>query len=239
MSAAPESPRSDSPSDAPAGPGMAARAGDAAKLWLRRGIGAVIVIAVLIGVYFALKTFIPPWWGRWVGNIVDGSYTKGAWFGVLLGLVFTAVPLMLLVFAARKIRNHMRIAAGAVVLAVVLAIPNLMTLAIVRDNSKAAHDGSRLLTDHAPFFRGATLVGAIIGVVIAIALPILAAVMRRKRAQKKIQKAADKAAARAQKDAAKQQKAAEKAERRGDAPTDAPDASAPSDAPAPSDDDRL
>ena len=50
----------------------------------------------------------------------------------------------------------------ALALAVLLAIPNLMTLGIVLGTGNAAHAGDRILDVEAPAFRGATLVGALI-----------------------------------------------------------------------------
>ena len=51
---------------------------------------------------------------------------------------------------------------AAVLIAVVLALPNLMTLSIVVGRGNAAHAGDRTLDVDAPAFRGASLVGAIV-----------------------------------------------------------------------------
>jgi uncharacterized membrane protein YccC len=53
--------------------------------------------------------------------------------------------------------------------AILLALPNLLTLGIVLGSGKAAHAGERTLDVDAPGFRGATL-GAVIAAVIAFLL---------------------------------------------------------------------
>jgi hypothetical protein len=52
--------------------------------------------------------------------------------------------------------------AVAVVIALILAIPNVMTLGIVLGTGNAAHAGERTLDVNAPAFRGASLAGALI-----------------------------------------------------------------------------
>ena len=52
------------------------------------------------------------------------------------------------------------------VVAIALAVPNLLTLWIVLGRSKAAHVGERTLDVEAPDFRWSTLIGAIIGAVL-------------------------------------------------------------------------
>ena len=68
----------------------------------------------------------------------------------------------------------------AVILAVVTAIPNLLTLTIVLGTSNAAHAGERTLDTSAPGFRGATALGAIIAVVL-VALLVFVVVRRSRR----------------------------------------------------------
>ena len=51
--------------------------------------------------------------------------------------------------------------------AVLLAIPNLLTLGIVLGVGNAAHAGDRVLDVEAPAFRGATLAGVLIAVGLA------------------------------------------------------------------------
>ena len=54
----------------------------------------------------------------------------------------------------------------ALALAIVFALPNLMTLGIVLGRGNAAHAGDRILDVEAPAFRGGTLAGAILAVLL-------------------------------------------------------------------------
>lgn len=63
-------------------------------------------------------------------------------------------------------------------LALVAALPNLMTLTIVLGGSSAAHAGERVLDVDAPGFRGASLTAAIVAGVLFALLVFL--VVRRK-----------------------------------------------------------
>ncbi len=222
MTATPEDPRPDTAHDEheqSAQPGRAARAGDAAKLWLRRAIGAVAVVAVLVIVYFILAAIVPRWWAERLGRVIDGSMLTGTGLGLAVGFVCTLVPLLLLIFAARRIRSHPALAGVAAVLAVIAAIPNLLTLTVVLGGGNASHAGERILDVDGPMFRGASAVGAVVGAVVAIALPVLGSVLRKKRASRKMQKATEKAAAKQAKLdaklAEKEAKEAAKAERAG------------------------
>src|SRR5690606_18890886 len=63
------------------------------------------------------------------------------------------------------------------VLALIFAIPNLMTLTVVLGGNNAAHAGERIMDVDAPAFRGASLAGAILAVLIF--LPVVYLVVRR------------------------------------------------------------
>ncbi|MGY4102680.1 permease [Nocardia sp. R16R-3T] len=148
--------------------------------WRTRIIGALAVIAVLIIAYFILAAFIPRWWAQRVADLVSGSFSKGIGWGLAYGVFSTAIPLFLFLVAALiwKRRAGRFIAGAAALLAVIVAIPNLMTLSIVLGNSSAAHAGERILDVDAPAFRGASLVGAIVAV--AIFLTAVALIGRRR-----------------------------------------------------------
>ncbi|MFC9896078.1 permease [Nocardia sp. NPDC127579] len=143
--------------------------------WRTRILGGLAVLAVLVAAYFILKAFIPRWWAQRLGESIHGSFSKGIWYGLLLGGLCTLIPALLLLFAAVmwRRRGGKFLAGAAGVLAIVIALPNLMTLAIVTGNDNAAHAGERILDVDAPAFRGATLVGVIIAVVVFLLVAFL------------------------------------------------------------------
>lgn len=174
----------------------AARAGEATKKLLRRAILAAVIVAVLIVAYFALSAYVPRWWaGRirsWAGD--DGGTLSGTAFGLGIGFLCTALPLLLLWFAAKRVSNHPKVATVIGLVAVVAAIPNLMTLSIAIGTGNGARIARTQLDQDAAGFRWSTLIGVIIGVVAALALAVFIEVQKRKRAKKKEQKAVEKQA---------------------------------------------
>ncbi|KAF0845039.1 permease [Nocardia caishijiensis] len=139
-----------------------------ATVWRNRAIITLATAVVLVIAYFILASFIPRWWAQRLANLVHGSFTQGIWWGLVYGLVFTLVPLLLLLLAVRmwKRKGGKFIAGVAVVIALLGALPNLMTLTIVLGGNNAAHAGERILDVDAPAFRGACLVGAIVAAVV-------------------------------------------------------------------------
>jgi hypothetical protein len=168
-------PPTDAPTEAPPArggwPPLARRA-----VWI--GAGAVGVVAL----YFILAAFIPRWWGQRIGDQVDGSMSAGIGLGLFYGFVFTLLPLLLLLLALRRNRSW-RTRAWLAGGAIVLAIPNLMTLGIVAGNGSAAHAGERILDVDGPGFRASTLIGVIIAVAAAIVIRYLVDSRRRARAR--------------------------------------------------------
>ncbi|MDJ0392997.1 permease [Rhodococcus sp. G-MC3] len=161
--------------------------------WVNRAILIAVGAVALIIAYFVLAAFLPRWWSIRVGNFSDQAFSKGIFLGLVLGIACTLVPLLLF-FAAwsvRRKRGGKVSAIIALVIAVVVAIPNLLTLTIVLGSNNAAHAGERTLDTEAPGFRGATALGAVIAVVIFALLVFLIVRARRSRTQKRLAGSAD------------------------------------------------
>lgn len=143
--------------------------------WRNRIIAGVIAAVVLWLAYRILAAFIPRWWAQRIAEMVSSSFAKGIWYGLIMGAVCTAVPLFLLLVAGlswRK-RGGRFIAGAAAVLALIVAIPNLMTLTVVLGDSNAAHAGQRILDVDGPGFRGAALAGAVVAAVLFLLVAFL------------------------------------------------------------------
>jgi hypothetical protein len=119
------------------------------------GVAAVVLIVVFAG------AFLPRWWSHRIGSHVDESITKGILLGVLLGFVFTFFPLLVAWLGFRSV-GSLRGRVAVVLVAALLASPNLLTLGIVVGAGSGAHAGDRTLDVEAPGFRGATLVAALV-----------------------------------------------------------------------------
>jgi hypothetical protein len=139
------------------------------KKWRTRVIGALVLIVVLVCTYFVLAAFLPRWWAQRVADMSGhGSFPKGIGWGFSLGLLSTLIPLLLLLLGATVWRRKggRFIAGASAMIAVLAALPNLMTLSIVLGGNTAAHAGQRILDVDAPGFRGATLIGAVIAAIV-------------------------------------------------------------------------
>jgi glucan phosphoethanolaminetransferase (alkaline phosphatase superfamily) len=146
---------------------MTATEGESRTNWGRRALwigGALIVFAVAVLIASAT---VPRWWAHRIGDQVDGSITQGTLLGLFYGFVFTLVPIAVVVLILRW-RRTWKTMVFAFVVAIVFALPNLMTLSIVVGRGNAAHAADRTLDVDAPAFRGGSLAGAILaGLLIA------------------------------------------------------------------------
>ncbi|MCP2262344.1 hypothetical protein LX15_006080 [Streptoalloteichus tenebrarius] len=136
-------------------------------------------LAVVVLVYLFLAAFLPRWWAQRVGDVVQQRFTTGTFFGLLLGFLFTLLPLVVVELAARRPTWRRRVALG--LLALVLALPNLLTLAVVLGAGAAAHAGARIMDVEAPAFRGASLAGALVALGVCALAEVLWAARRRSR----------------------------------------------------------
>ncbi|MEE2032128.1 hypothetical protein [Rhodococcus chondri] len=136
----------------------------------KRAIGAVVAVLVVVIAYFVLAAFVPRWWAQRIAGLAEGGISRGILWGLVFGVLCTAVPLVLLAWTwqVRGWRFHRGLQVPLSIIALLVAVPNLMTLSIVLGNGNAAHAGERILDVDAPGFRGASLVGAIIGVLVFV-----------------------------------------------------------------------
>jgi hypothetical protein len=139
---------------------------------------AAVILAVWL-VYLFLDAFLPRWWAQVIGNAVDGSFAAGAWWGLLVGAVFTLVPVLFLAQAVLT-RKSLQVRSAFLALAVVFAVPNLLTLGIVLGTSAAAHAGERILDVDGPAFRGGSAWGAVFGGVVALVIVTMGVLYRRR-----------------------------------------------------------
>jgi hypothetical protein len=128
--------------------------------WSRRIVVGLVAAGALFLIGIAGAAFLPRWWAQRIGDQVQGSITAGTLVGLFYGFVFTLAPLILLWLAFRLL-DSWRLRIAALVAAIVVAAPNLLTLGIVLGSGSGAHAGDRILDVEAPGFRGGTLIGAL------------------------------------------------------------------------------
>ena len=140
-----------------------------AGTWVNRAVLVLVLIALAYLAYALSAAFFPRWWAQRVGDQVGGQLSAGTLWGLFYGFVFTLVPLLLLAQMRRRFFSWTwRFIVLAV--AVVLATPNWLTLAVVLGTSNAAHAGERIFDVEAPGFRAATAIGAVAGALVALIL---------------------------------------------------------------------
>lgn len=174
--------------------------------WRNRGLAVLIGLALLVALYFVAAAFLPRWWAQRVGDQVHGSFSAGILWGLFYGIVLSFFPL-LLAWQVRRRPLAWQVRVGMIVVALLLAIPNLLTLSIVVGVSRAASAGDRILDVDAPAFRGASLAGAIVGTVLVVTTAVVGILLKRRsdevhelRAQNKARLKNEKAAGRKQAD---------------------------------------
>ena len=148
--------------------------------WVKRIVLAIVLLAAAYIGFRVSAAFFPRWWAHRVGDQVNDSLTKGTLWGLFYGFVFTFVPVLLL-FQIRKRFFNWTWRIVVVVIALLLAAPNWLTLSVVAGDSKAAHAGERIFDVEAPGFRAGTLAGVIGGVVLAIVLTAAGLQMKRRK----------------------------------------------------------
>ncbi|MCP5029982.1 MAG: permease [Actinomycetia bacterium] len=153
----------------PAGPSVGSR--------LVRVVLIVAAVVIAVGVGSAV---IPRWWAQRIGGVADGSLMMGSFVGLIVGLVFTLVPLFVLILGWHY-RDGLKRAIAFFAVACVLSLPNLATLRIVMGNGNGVHAGERILDVEGPGFRGGSLIGAIVGLLLFVGARYLVTSRRRSR----------------------------------------------------------
>ncbi|MFT4125602.1 MAG: hypothetical protein QM662_05160 [Gordonia sp. (in: high G+C Gram-positive bacteria)] len=145
--------------------------GERLRHWGRMAIFALIGVVAAVIVYFILAAAVPREWAEFIRGRTGGSLLSGSFYGVVLGLVCTAVPLIAWGFGIlyrKRLKNIPSLVLAAI--GVVVAIPNLLTLGVVLGTGNGAHAGQRIFDVEAPGFRAGSAWGAIVGAVLAVGI---------------------------------------------------------------------
>ncbi|MFT4299940.1 MAG: hypothetical protein QM597_09930 [Aeromicrobium sp.] len=152
--------------------------------WPKRILLLLVALALGYVAYRLALAFFPRWWAQRIADRVDGSMASGTLWGLFYGFVFVAVPLVVLAQVRRPFFSWPW--RGVLVgIAVLLAIPNWLTLSVVLGTSRAAHAGERILDVDGPGFRTASAIGAAVAVVLVTAGTITSILAARRRRQVK------------------------------------------------------
>lgn len=148
-------------------------------LWLNRTILVAAAVVVLAVVYLIASVTVPVMWAHTIGNQVQGNLGTGIMLGIVYGFAFSFLPIVVGWQAHYKgMKKWLRI--SILVLAVVLAVPNLLTLAVLNGTQEAAHNAQRILSVEASWFGGWSVWFMVVGAVVAIGSIVAVPVWRRR-----------------------------------------------------------
>ncbi|MFC0580801.1 hypothetical protein [Micrococcoides hystricis] len=147
--------------------------------WTAWLIVGVVVLALSIGIVFFVANVLPVWWANIIGNQVDKNLASGVLLGLFYGSVFTFFPL-LLIWQIRRPKLKWPAKIALIVLAVLVAVPNLITLGIHVGSNAAAHNAQRILGTEATWFGTWTAYGALLGGLAFLALVVSVAAFRKR-----------------------------------------------------------
>jgi hypothetical protein len=129
---------------------------------------AVLAVGAVLGrTGIELLDSLPTTWAEQIGMETLASITRGTVLGLIVGSVFSFVPLLLL---AQVRRRFLSWAGRGIIalLAIVFALPNWLTVAVAIGSSRAAQDGRIIMTAESPGFRNGTAVGAVVGITLGL-----------------------------------------------------------------------
>lgn len=137
---------------------------------LRIGLGAAALVLVSIA-FIVARSFMPVWWATRVTSQTQGSLSGGLLLGLSYGFIFTFVPL-LIGWQSRYKKVSWPWKSVILGLAVLVALPNLLTLGIYMNSSGAALKAQMMIDTSATWFPSWTLGGAIAGLVLFIGIAV-------------------------------------------------------------------
>ncbi|MGW0020620.1 hypothetical protein ACWDUD_20025 [Rhodococcus sp. NPDC003382] len=186
-----------------------------APKWVKRTAWVLLGLVALVVLYFVLAAFVPRWWAQRIAGLADGGMVRGTLWGLMFGFLCTFVPLALLswVWRVRDWRYHRGLQIVLAIVALLVAVPNLMTLSIVLGGGNAAHAGERILDVDGPGFRGASLIGAVLGSLVFVIAAVVS-MRHRKRGEELRRARGELELQRAEKEAAAEREARELEQRR-------------------------
>lgn len=141
-------------------------------VWAFRTIlGAVAAVVLVLG-YLIGSVTVPLMWATSIRDQIGGQLGNSIPLGMFYGFVFSFVPVLLAWQVRRRNLNKwVRIALAAA--AVLLTIPNLLTLGVLYGGTQTAADARSIWANSANWFGTWSQVFMLVGVVCAVAIIVL------------------------------------------------------------------
>ncbi|MFD1212174.1 hypothetical protein ACFQ36_08975 [Arthrobacter sp. GCM10027362] len=147
--------------------------------WPARAAVVLLLLVLVVAAGAILSAIVPVWWATTIGTQVGGDLSASIVVGMFYGFTFTLLPL-LVAWQARFKRVSWPWKVGILVVAVLLAAPNLLTAGIALGTSNSAHQAQRILGTEATWFIPWTLYSAIAAALVFVAIVVLWTMWRRR-----------------------------------------------------------
>ena len=131
---------------------------------LRIALGAA-GLALLAVAFLVIRLFLPVWWATRIANQTQGSLSGGLLLGLTYGFVFTFIPL-LIAWQVRYKKISWPWKWVIIGVAVLVALPNLLTLGIYLNSSGAAQKARLMIDTSAIWFPSWSIGGAVAGLLL-------------------------------------------------------------------------
>ena len=147
---------------------------------LARAMTAAAAVVVLIIGYLAASATVPLLWAQFIGEQIGGQSANGILLAMFYGFTFSFVPLLIAWQARRrKLNKWVRVALG--VAAVVLTLPNVLTLGVMYGGTQTAVQARAVWTIGAHWFGTWSQIFMLAGVMGAVAVIVLGRARSRRR----------------------------------------------------------
>ncbi|MGO4385188.1 hypothetical protein [Specibacter sp. RAF43] len=140
--------------------------------WQARTIVAAVAALVLIGGYLIASVTVPLFWANAIRDQVGGQLGNSIPLGMFYGFMFSFVPVVVAWPAHhKKLNNWVRL--SVLVLAVLLTVPNLLTLAVLYGTTTSAVNARSIWANDANWFGTWSQIFMVAGVGAAVLVIVL------------------------------------------------------------------
>lgn len=152
-----------------------------------RAIAAAVAVVVLVVGYLLASATVPLMWADAIRDQIGGQLDKSVPLALFYGFTFSFLPLLLAwQCRRRKLSKRLRLALAAA--AVLLSIPNVLTLGVIYGRSPVAADARAVWADSANWFGTWSQIFMVAGISCAVVAIVLGRLWLRRGREKRLRK---------------------------------------------------
>ncbi len=146
---------------------------------LARVIAAAVAAVVLVVGYLVASVTVPLLWANFIEDQIGDQQENSVLLGMFYGFTFSFAPLLVGWQCRRKLHKWVGVALGAA--AVLLTIPNVLTLGVIYGGTQTAVQARAVWTISAHWFGTWSQIFMLAGVMSAVAVIVLGRARLRRR----------------------------------------------------------